>query len=154
MSVKARAGIVSSVILLMASRVPTTNASNPRTVETDRAAIIALENDWLDHISDGATLNRVLAEDFVHPIPQGLFLTKQQHIDWAVKHPHPANRKAGFEKIDVRLYGDMAIANGTVSVQEGSDSKSHRTIFTDVFVYRAERWQAVNAQENAIAGEQ
>src|SRR5256885_12566676 len=54
---------------------------------SDREAIIELENEWLSHISDGPTLERILADDFMHPVPAGFFLTKQQHIRWAVAHP-------------------------------------------------------------------
>ncbi len=36
--------------------------------------------------------------------------------------------------------------NGIV-VAMGADSKTRRTIFTDVFAYPCGRWQAVNAQE-------
>jgi|SRR5579863_4897644 len=151
MRIKTTVVILGSVLLLIVSPLPAIGASRDHNTETDRAAIVALENDWLGHISDGSTLDRILADDFVHPIPQGLLLSKQAHIDWAVKHPHPANRQASFEKLDVRVYGDAAIANGIVSIKEGSDTSAHRSIFTDVFVYRAERWQAVNAQENAIS---
>jgi hypothetical protein len=61
-----------------------------------------------------------------------------------VKHPGPSDRKPRFEQLNIRLYGDVAIANGIV------DDDSYRTIFTDVFAHRNGRWQAVNAQENAI----
>jgi hypothetical protein len=67
-----------------------------------------------------------------------------------VKHPHPAGHKARFEKLEVRVYGETAIANRIVEASDGPDDKSKRTVFTDVFVYRAGRWQAVNAQENAM----
>ncbi len=46
----------------------------------------------------------------------------------------------------VRIYGDVGIVNGTVV------SGTQRTAFTDVFAFRDGRWQAVNAQENAIGG--
>jgi uncharacterized protein DUF4440 len=122
-----------------------------RNPETDRKAVEALEREWLAHESDRAVLDRILASDFAHPVPPGVALTKQQHIDWSAKHPRPADRKSQFEKLTVRLYGDTAIANGIVDDTNLSGGDSHRTIFTDVFVYRDGRWQAVNAQENAIA---
>jgi hypothetical protein len=40
---------------------------DPGTSDANRTAIIVLENDWLGHESDASTLNRILAEDFVHP---------------------------------------------------------------------------------------
>ena len=52
--------------------------------------------------------------------------------------------------IEVRVYGATAIANGIVETSDRPEAKLRKTIFTDVFVYRDNRWQAVNAQENEI----
>jgi hypothetical protein len=121
------------------------------TLRSDRQVIVELENEWLGHISDGPTLERILADDFMHPVPAGLFLTKQQHIQWAVAHPHVASWRGTFERLDVRIYGKTAIATGIVSATDHPGNKPQRAIFTDVFVFRDGRWKAVNAQENEIA---
>ncbi len=115
----------------------------------NRAAIIALEQEWL-HASDAATLDRILASDFVHVVPVDHFLTKQEHIDWTVKHPEPKDRHTRFDKLNVRLYGDVGIVNGSVIATDPNGKELDRTMFTDVFVYRDGRWQAVNGQENGI----
>jgi ketosteroid isomerase-like protein len=115
----------------------------------DRAAITALEEEWL-HARDAATLDRILASDFVHVIPFDHFLTKQEHIDWFVKHPQPKGRHTEFEKMDVRLYGNVAIVNGSFLATYDDSKQLDRTMFTDVFVFRDGRWQAVNAQENRV----
>lgn len=118
-----------------------------RSPETDKQAVIALENEWL-HAKDAATLDRILAEDFVHVIPADHFLTKQEHIAWTMKHPQSANRHTQFDKLQVRLYGDVAIVNGSVTATDTGGKELDRSMFTDVFVFRNGRWQAVNAQEN------
>jgi len=114
----------------------------------DKEAIRALEQQWLN-ARDAATLQRILAADFVHPIAGGTLLTRSRHIAWVVAHPRPIDVKARFESLRVRLYGATAIANGIV-VARAPGRPPARTIFTDVFVYRDRRWQAVNAQENMI----
>jgi hypothetical protein len=86
----------------------------------------------------------------VHPVPQGFFLSKKEQIDWVVKHPNPPGRIARFEKLVVRIYGDTAIANGIVSARKGANEQPNRSIFSDIFVRHAGRWQAVNAQEPDI----
>ena len=126
-----------------------TAAAAPRSAESDRQALLALENEWLA-ARDAATLARILAADFVHPVSAGVFLTKAEHIDWTTKHLPPADRKSRFDRMDVRLYGDVGIVNGTVSASDGQDKELERSVFTDVFVYRDGRWQAVNAQENRV----
>lgn len=115
----------------------------------DREAIVALEQEWL-HASDAPTLDRILASDFVHVVPVEHFLTKQEHIDWVVKHPQPKDRHTKFGKLNVRLYGDVGIVNGAVVATDDTGKELDRTMFTDVFVFRRERWQAVNAQENQV----
>jgi hypothetical protein len=54
-------------IVLITLLVAAAKASDPGTSDANRTAIIVLENDWLGHESDASTLNRILAEDFVHP---------------------------------------------------------------------------------------
>jgi hypothetical protein len=117
--------------------------------EADRRALTELEEQWL-HADDAATLDRILAADFVHVIPSAVFLSKQQHIDWFRLHPPPASQKLRFEKLTIRLYGQVGIVNGIVAAGDRSATALERTAFTDVFVYREGRWQAVNGQENRI----
>jgi hypothetical protein len=50
----------------------------------------------------------------------------------------------------VRIYGDVGIVNGLVVTTDDKDHEVDRTVFTDVFGWRDGRWQAVNAQENAV----
>ena len=122
-----------------------------RGADGDRRAIIQLEAQWLRaEAGDSAALDSILADDFVHPVPQGVFLTKRQQIAWTVGHPRPANRTARFARLDVRLYRDVAIATGIVENVDASGADLRRSMFTDVFAWRAGRWQAVNAQENAV----
>jgi len=121
------------------------------TLERDRQTILRLEQEWLNAESDGATLERLLADDFLHPVAAGVFLDKRQHIDWSVQHPRPAGRKAKFERLDVRLYGNVAIATGIVADADASGDNLRRSIFTDVFAQRQGQWQAVSAEENALA---
>ncbi|MGH9614484.1 MAG: endo-1,4-beta-xylanase, partial [Bryobacteraceae bacterium] len=123
--------------------------ADTRSSDRDRQAIVTLENEWL-HATDAATLDHMLAPDFVHPVDAGVFLTKDEHIRWFVAHPPPPGRRLHFDKLRIRLYGDTAIANGTVIAADTQGKESNRTIFTDVFVRRDGRWQAVNAQENAV----
>ena len=93
---------------------------------------------------------RILASDFVHPLPTGDFVTKAQHIAFSSAHPPPANLKQHFDQLRVRVYGDVGIVNGVVVTTDEKDHEVDRTVFTDVFGWRDGRWQAVNAQENAV----
>jgi hypothetical protein len=140
--------LVSSLLLPLSGRL----VQSKRNSESDEQTIRTLEEQWL-HARDAATLDRILASDFVHPVAQGVFLTKAQHIDWYVKHLPPLTRRTRFDHLQVRIYGDTAIANGIVIASNESGKEIDRSIFTDVFVYREGRWQAVNAQENKVTGD-
>lgn len=117
----------------------TAQSSNP-----DEKALAALEQKWLSAVDDPVELDSILASDFVHVLPQGL-ITKQEQIDFVRRHPAPATTRR-FEDLKVRIYGHVGIVNGVVVAT--SAKRTQRTLFTDVFVKRADKWEAVNAQEN------
>ena len=121
----------------------------PRTTEQDRQAVITLEDEWLASEHNPEVLEHILAPDFRHADVTQDFLTKAEHISWSAQHPRPANLKSRFEKLEVRIYGDAAIASGIVATSDG-DKETSRTIFTDIFAYRSGRWQAVHAQETRV----
>lgn len=127
--------------------------AQPTPQSGDQKALVAVEEDWL-HARDAATLEHILAPDFVHVIPAEHFLSKQEHIEWFEHHPRPADVKLEFGKMEVRVYGDAAIVNGIVMARDAGGKELRQTAFTDVFIRRAGHWQAVNAQENPISTKQ
>jgi hypothetical protein len=127
------------------------HAQSPSPDNRDQAALIALENEWLANLHDPAVLEKILASDFVHPLPTGDFVTKAQHIQFSATHLPPPNRKQRFDQMQVRIYGDVGIVNGIVLTTDEQGREAERTIFTDVFVRRNGRWEAVNAQEGSVS---
>jgi hypothetical protein len=123
-------------------------AAKPRR-EADSQALRELEEQWL-HASDAATLERILAPDFIHVVPAAVFLTKPQHIAWFRQHPPPAGEQLRFERLEIRFYDQVGIVNGIVAAGGAPGKAPSRTAFTDVFAYRDGRWQAVNGQENRV----
>jgi hypothetical protein len=121
----------------------------PGSAATDaaRREVVAVEHRWLEHQSDPQALADILADDFVHPVSGGVFISKTDQIAWAGAHPARPGRAARFEKLDVRIYGEVAIATGVVEARDPGAAAARRTLFTDVFVRRQGRWRAVNAQE-------
>ncbi|HEV3460321.1 MAG TPA: nuclear transport factor 2 family protein [Thermoanaerobaculia bacterium] len=117
-------------------------------LESRRQALLHVEDEWL-RARDAATLERILGDDFVHPVPQGYFLSKAEHIAWVVEHPPQAGLDQRFEGLRVRIYDAVGIVTGEV-VTSLAGGQVRRSVFTDVFVWRDGRWQAVNGQENAV----
>ncbi len=110
-----------------------------------RDALLRLEQRWLAQENNPDALKTILADDFVHVLPMG-FVTKDEQISYQRSHPAANNGAKHLEDLRVRVFGVTGIVNGIV-VATDTDGKVHKTIFTDVFVYRNGQWQAVNAQE-------
>ena len=112
--------------------------------------LIARENQWLAGTHDRAVLDDILAPDFLHPLGNGVFATKAQHIKYATTHLPPPNLHQRFEQMKVRIYGNIGIVNGIVVTSDQHGRDVERTVFTDVFLAREGRWRAINAQENKV----
>ena len=109
-------------------------------------ALLDLEKRWLEAEDNPSTLESILADDFVHVLPFG-FITKREQLSYMRARPVPEGRvDKHFEDLRVRTFVDVGVVNGIVVAVMG-DGKVRKTVFTDVFAYRAGRWQAVNAQE-------
>lgn len=118
----------------------------PTGAENRQVALEKLEQHWLESEADPDALQSILADDFVHVLPFG-FVSKDQQIGYVRSHPAPERATSKhFQDLRIRVYGNTGIANGIV-VATNADGKVQKTIFTDVFVYRSGKWQAVNAQE-------
>lgn len=115
----------------------------------DSAAVVALEHQWLS-ADDSTALEQILAPDFLHPVSTGDIIDKAEHIGFVARHPRPASVHPHFERLDVRVYGATAIATGIVDAVQDGHPGVRRTMFTDVFVKRGGRWQAVSAQETDV----
>ncbi|HET9784145.1 MAG TPA: nuclear transport factor 2 family protein [Terriglobales bacterium] len=114
-----------------------------------QAAVMQVEQRWLAHEDDADVVGPILAPDFVHVLAQGM-ITRAQHLAYLRSHP-PHSGARRFEQLRVRVYGNTAVATGIVltTLKQGA---VRRSLFTDVFVRRQGKWQAVNAQETPAAG--
>lgn len=126
-----------------------TTRGTHRSVAADSAAIVEIEHEWIA-TRDSTTLDRILAGDFQHPVAAGVILSKTQHIAWAVAHPFGSGPRATFASLTVRVFGDAALATGFVCIPDSTGAEVGRNVFSDMFVRRANRWQAVSAQETAV----
>lgn len=134
--------------MLLACALATTAAAQRSADSTnDQRALLALEDHWLAFEDNPDSLAPILASDFIHALPFG-FITRDDQLGFMRRlqnHPPPPPGVKHFEERRVRVYGDVGIVNGIVV--EDTTGGQRRTVFTDVFVRRDGRWQAVNAQE-------
>jgi hypothetical protein len=112
-------------------------------------AVEALEQRWLANERNPAVLADILADDFIHVLPQGL-ITRDEQLAFMRAHPAPDDGAARrFQDLRVRVFGTAAVATGIV-VATTADGTTQKTAFSDVFAYRDGRWRAVNAQETPM----
>jgi|SRR6516162_1502677 len=122
----------------------------------DIAEVIQLENKSLGAlvVANVDAIAEVLADDFSRPAPEsGHFVTKSQLLSFYRSHlsAQDPNTKH-MEDLTVTLYDSTALARGTLITTDGKGQVISRLLFTDVFVRRQGKWQAVSAQENKITG--
>lgn len=115
----------------------------------DEEALIQIEHEWsqADLKKDAAALNRILAEDWIGIDFEGRVITKALALRGIVSDA-AALESTVLRDMKVRIYGDTAIVTGTDTEKgeyHGKDS-SGKYVWTDVFVRRDGRWQAVSSQ--------
>jgi ketosteroid isomerase-like protein len=137
--------LLAAAVLLGQSR------TGPNPVEQ---TLIQLEHEWsrADTEKDAAALNRILAEDWIGIDFEGTVLTKPQALRGLVSDAASLESTV-LKEMKVRVYGDTAVVTGTDTEQgqyHGKDS-SGVYVWTDVFVRRDGRWQAVSSQSTRLA---
>jgi len=116
--------------------------------------LLQLERDWeqANAKNDLAALDRILAPEFVNTDSDGRLATRAEVM---------ARRKSGVVKFaaftqddyKVHLFGDTAIVTGrstSKGIRDGKDYSGQER-FTDVFVRRDGRWQAVSTHASRVA---
>jgi len=136
--------------------------AQPPGSERTGAAVMAVEREWLAALNrhDVQTLARILGREFIDSDFQGDAITRAQYLAYfahPVAHPAAAVRQT-FADTKVRFVagGAVAIVTGVVitrpaavpkvATSSGAGAVRHSR-FTDVFIWRDARWQAVTGQE-------
>ena len=110
------------------------------------AAVTQLERDWVDAIvkKDAAALDRLLADDFSGTSPTAHSYTKKSAIDDLTGGTYVVDSMT-LDEVSVNAYGDTAVAFTSQEEKSrygGKDLSGHYH-YTDVWVKRDGRWQAV-----------
>ncbi len=115
--------------------------------------LMQIEREWVQ-ISvnhDASALDRIEADDFIYTGVDGTLVTKAQDIS-DITSGNLTAESANIEEMKVRVYGDTAVVIGRLTTKgqyKGKDfSGQYR--FTDVFVKRNGKWQAVASHASSI----
>jgi hypothetical protein len=108
-----------------------------------------IENEWsaANINADKKKLQRILADDYVGTNLDGTMQGKADYIR-DIK-PDPSIKHWDFDNLKLSLKRDRATLSGTVTLEvEGQDDVVLR--FTDKFVWRDARWQAVGSEVSRV----
>lgn len=119
---------------------------------TDKDVVLAeltdLEHEWTvaNINADKQKLNRILADDYVGMSSEGRNQGKAEYLRTIERDT--TIQKWEFEDLKVNLMGDRATLDGVLRLQLPDREAAFR--FTDKFVWRAGRWQAVGSEVSQI----
>ncbi len=140
-----RSILIGIVALIM---VATMGAQVASTVEGD---LIKLENDWQRAIErkDRAFLQNLFTSEYLATDPDGITFTKSQELANLYKPDDVSSFVLSDFKVNV--YCDTAVVTGRNTMKFRGLAGKEEYRFTDVFVKRDGRWQAVASHLSSVA---
>src|ERR1700688_1635913 len=121
----------------------------PTAPSKDGSALVQIEQTWASALEkkDAATLGCLLAEEFQDVDPQGNISDRTTTLAKAADHRPMHNE---LTELTPRVYGDFGYIRGLPTATDAQGKIMAKVRFTDVYVYRDGRWQAVAAQESML----
>ena len=130
-----------------------TNSAEP-SVPTDEAEVLStltdLEHEWTvaNINADKEKLDEILADDYVGTDLEGKVIGKAEYIRTIERDTITQNWS--FDDLKVALRGNRATLTGTVKFVARDNELAFR--FTDKFIWRDGRWQAIGSEISRISG--
>ena len=114
----------------------------------DEATLIQMEQAWaqaLEH-QDVEALDCILADEFEDANPAGA-LSGRSKILAAAQKPGSHHR---LSEMHAHVYGDVGYVRGLATALTAEGKPKVMVRFTDLYVYRNQRWQCVAAHESEV----
>jgi predicted GNAT superfamily acetyltransferase len=128
-------------------------AANAATCPTGQAknedALIQIERTWasaLEH-RDADALGCILAEEFQDADPEGNLSDRAVTLQKAGSHRVVHHE---LTELKAHVHGDFGYIRGLATAADAQGKVVARVRFTDVYVYRDGRWQAVAGHESML----
>jgi ketosteroid isomerase-like protein len=116
----------------------------------DEQALLQLEHNWAKALEqhDTETVACLLADEFQDADVDGQVHDRNEALARVAKRRPSTNQ---LEDMHAHLYGDTAFVRGLNQVRDAAGKVLARVRFTDIFVYRDGRWQAVAGHETLVS---
>jgi len=142
--------VLSSGLLLVLCGLACAEPCPARQVK-DASELVQIERTWASALEqkNGAALSCILAEEFQDVDPKGNISDRAATLAKAADHKPSHNE---LTEMDPHLYGDFGYIRGLATATDAQGKVLARVRFTDIYLYRQGRWQAVAAHESMLPG--
>jgi hypothetical protein len=117
----------------------------------DGGALIQNEQMWAKALEqrDTTTLSCLLAEEFEDAGPDGTLQDRDATLARAAGHPAVHHE---LTEMHAHVDGDFGYIRGLATGVDAQGKVLARVRYTDIYLYRDGRWQAVAAHESTLSG--
>jgi len=124
-------------------------AECPKNQPRTEATLIEIEQNWAAALTrhEVDTVACMVADEFEEADVDGSLHTKKQMLD-KIPHRNPGSNR--LTEMRAHIEGNFGFTRGLNEVVDGSGKVVARVRFTDIFVYREGRWQAMAAHESLL----
>ncbi len=141
--------ILTLLALLLALALSALAVDCPKNQPKTEATLIELEQNWAAALSrkDADTVACMVAEEFEDADVDGSLHTRNQMLE------HIPQRKPGtnhLSEMRAHVEGNSGFTRGLATRVDASGKIVARVRFTDVFIYRDGRWQALAGHETLL----
>ena len=138
--------------LLLSGALPMPGQTCPSGQPRTENALLQLEQSWAKALEqhDSATVACFLADEFEDAGVDGELHDRAETLA-RIPHRRPSHNQ--LTDLHVRVYGDFAFVRGLNRVTDDAGKLLAQVRFTDIFVYRDGRWQAVAGQETLVSSQ-
>ena len=125
-------------------------ATCPTGQAKDGSALIQIEQTWARSLEnrDTSTLGCILADEFDDAGPDGMLTDRATTLTKAAAHAAVHHELSDLQP---HVNGDFGYIRGLATALNAQGQLVAKVRFTDVYVYRAGRWQCVAGHESMLA---
>lgn len=115
----------------------------------DGNALIQIEQSWAQalEVRDADAVGCILADEFQDADPNGQLHGRAETL---AQIPHRRPGKNILSELTPHVFGDSGYIRGLATLMDGQGKTVARVRFTDIYVYRDQRWLAVAGQETLL----
>lgn len=127
-------------------------AACPSNQSHDENALKAVEQSWAKALEkrDSVAIDCILTKEFQDADIDGQLHSRSEAL---AKVPHRANNANHLSELQPHVHGDFGYVRGLNTVTDPQGQMLAKVRFTDIFVYRDGRWQALAGQETLAKAE-